>query len=175
MLIVADIMTTEVFSVRSSAKVTQAIALMQAKHVRSLIVEKAVQSGAYGLLTERDIVYKVTAQSLDPDHVTVGEIMHTPCLVVSPSLTLNEIAKRFEQGNTQRAAVVVQNQLIGIVSVTDIVMKSNVSAVELPHDWAERVEVALRHKQLCWGDACELEAESRVAYKILTALQPEEE
>ena len=175
MLTVADIMTTEVFSVRSSAKVTQAIALMQAKHVRSLIVEKAVQSGAYGLITERDIVYKVTAQSLDPDHVTVGEIMHTPCLVVSPILVLNEVAKRFEQANAQRAAVVAQNQLVGIVSVTDIIMKSNVSAVELPHDWAERVEVALRHRQLCWGEACELEEESKVAYKILTVLQPEEE
>jgi len=40
MLTVANIMTTEVFTIRSSAKVTQAIALMQEKQVRSLIVER---------------------------------------------------------------------------------------------------------------------------------------
>ena len=33
MLTVTDIMTTDVCTIRSSAKVTQAIALMQAKHV----------------------------------------------------------------------------------------------------------------------------------------------
>ncbi|NJM97649.1 MAG: CBS domain-containing protein, partial [Phormidesmis sp. RL_2_1] len=82
MLTVADIMTPKVFTIRSSAKVTQAIALMQKKQVRSLIVERESAGGAYGILTERDIVYAVTAKCADPNNIMVCEIMKRPCTVV---------------------------------------------------------------------------------------------
>ena len=172
MLTVANIMTSEVFTIRSSAKVTQAIALMQAKHVRSLIVEKTTQNGAYGIITARDIVYQVAAKSVDPANIMVCEIMRSPCITVEPGLTLVEVAKRFAEAAIQRAPVVVDGQLVGVVSVTDIIMKSNIEAVDLPRNWSQQVEVALRHRRLCWGEACDLEKESELARGILEELQP---
>lgn len=172
MLTAADIMTTDVFTIRSSAKVTQAIALMQEKRVRSLIVEQAVQGGAYGIVTERDIVYKVMAKSADPLHVMVCEIMASNCIPIEPSLSLLAVAKRFAEANIQRAPVVAEGKLVGMLSITDIIMKSNVETVELPADWAHQVEVALRHKKLCWGDDCQIEAESAIAREVLEELSP---
>jgi len=171
MLTVAEIMTTDVFTIRSSAKVVQAIALMQEKKVRSLIVEKASQNGAYGILTERDIVYKVTAKSADPFNIMVGEIMNTPCIVVEPTLSLSEVAKRFLDEGIQRAPVIKDGRLVGVVSITDIIIKSNIDTVELPRDWSHRVEVALRHQRLCWGKACDLEQESEAVSEILEELR----
>lgn len=172
MLTVADIMTTDVVTIRSSAKVTQAIALMQEKQVRSLIVEQAVKGGAYGIITERDIVYKVMAKSIDPLHMMVCEIMQSNCIPIAPTLSLLAAAKCFAKENIHRAPVVDQGRLLGILSITDIIMKSDVKTVELPADWAHKVEVALRHKRLCWGEDCQLEAESTVAREVLEELSP---
>ena len=172
MLNVSNIMSTEVFTIRSSAKVTQAIALMQTKKVRSLIVEKAVKGGVYGIITERDIIYEVTAESADPAHVMVCEIMKSPCITVGPSLSITAVAQRFAEAGIHRAPVVQNNELIGVVSITDIIRNSNVDDLDLPDDWPQKIEAALRHRRLCWGEECDLDQESEVGYEILKELQP---
>lgn len=171
MLTVADMMTREVFTIRSSAKVAQAIALMQSKQVRSLIVERAVKSGAYGILTAKDIVHKVTAKSIDPTKVMVCEVMRHPCLSVSSTLSLPALARCFEQANRRRAAVIEHDQLLGIISVSDIVMKSNLEAIELPSDLFDQIETALRHSQLSWIESDQFKGESEVALEILERLR----
>ncbi len=171
MLTAADIMSTEVFTVRSSAKVTQAIALMQKNNVRSLVVERAVQGGTYGIVTERDVVYKVVASAADPLHTMVCEIMNNPCVVVDTSLSLLEIARRFRTAGIQRAPVVDAGELVGVVSISDIIAETDVTALNLPDDWAESVETALRHKRLCWGDECQLQEEREVALEVLGELR----
>ncbi|KPQ34960.1 MAG: CBS domain [Phormidesmis priestleyi Ana] len=171
MLTVANIMTTEVFTIRSSAKVTQAIALMQEKQVRSLIVEREVKGGAYGIVTERDIVYGVTAKSADPTKVMVCEIMKKPCVTVEPDLSISAVANRFLEAGIQRAPVVQADQLLGIVSITDIIMKSNIETVQLPSDLFEQIEVALRHNRLSWNKDNQLEQESKIALEVLKELR----
>lgn len=170
MLTVADIMTREVVTIRSSAKVTQAIALMQKHKVRSLIVERAVQGGAYSILTARDIVYGVTAKSADPTSIMVCEIMTTPCIAVEPQLSLPAVAKHFLTQNIKRAPVIKNNQLLGVVSITDIIMKSNIDVFELPADLSQRIEVALRHSRLSWVENHQLEQESEIAWEVLEEL-----
>ena len=56
-----DIMTTEVVTIRGSATVAEAVALMKERHLRSLIVEPRTENDPYGMITETDIVYKVGA------------------------------------------------------------------------------------------------------------------
>ena len=170
MLTVADVMTDDVFTIRSSAKVTQAIALMQEKQVRSLIVEQAAQGGVYGLITGQDIIYKVMARSADPLHMMVCEIMEGNCTTVEPTMSLLAVAKLFARETIQKAPVIQEKQLVGIISITDIIMRSNVETVELPLDWANGVENALRHKRLCWSEDCQLEEESVTARKVLEEL-----
>lgn len=170
MLTVADIMSSEVFTIRSSAKVIQAIALMQKNQVRSLIVEQEVKGGVYGILTERDIVYEVTAKSADPTRIMVGEIMKQPCIVVTPDLSLPAVAQRFAQANIQRAPVIEHNRLIGVVSISDIIMKSNLDTVTLPGDLSTQIEVALRHHRLGWNENNQLEQESQVALGVIAKL-----
>jgi predicted transcriptional regulator len=52
----AEIMTTNVFTIDSLATVADAIALMQDKKVRCLIVQPG-EDNAYGIVTETDIIY----------------------------------------------------------------------------------------------------------------------
>ena len=81
MLKAVDIMTEHVIVIRDSATVAQAIALMQLKKIRALIVELSERPVTYGIITERDIVYKVTALDQDPTTILVHEIMRQPVLL----------------------------------------------------------------------------------------------
>ncbi|MBD0301742.1 MAG: CBS domain-containing protein, partial [Tolypothrix sp. T3-bin4] len=66
MMKAADIMTKEVVTIRGSATVAEAVALMKKNGLRALIVERRHDQDAYGLVTETDIVYNVAAYGKDP-------------------------------------------------------------------------------------------------------------
>lgn len=120
----SDIMTTEVVTIRGSATVAEAVTTMKEKRLRALIVATRTDEDAYGMVTETDIAYKVAAYGKDPKNVRVYEIMTKPCISVNPNLGVEYIARLF--ANTQiRRAPVIQEKLLGIVSITDIITKSN--------------------------------------------------
>ena len=121
---VADIMTSEVVTVRSSAKISAAISLIQQRNIQALIVDKINDSDAYGIVTAGDIVAKVIAFGKDPSAVRVFEVMTKPCIVVPPDLGVEYVARLFAQARLRRAPV-VEGRLLGVVSITDILRKSD--------------------------------------------------
>ncbi|NEQ46460.1 MAG: CBS domain-containing protein [Leptolyngbya sp. SIOISBB] len=132
MLTIADIMTEEVQVIDRLATVADAIVQMQTHGVRSLIVDRPSPDLPYGVLTERDVVYKVFARNLDPDRVRVQDIMRQPCIALEPHITLREAALVMSDAGIQRAPVIQAGELLGIVSVTDLVMKGYVASTLLP-------------------------------------------
>lgn len=119
-----EIMTTEVVTVSGSATVADAVALLKDKGLRALIVEPRYDGDPYGMLSETDIVYKVAAHGYDPKKMYVYEIMTKPCIVVNPELGAEYVARLFANTRIRRAPV-IQNGLLGIVSVSDILKKSD--------------------------------------------------
>lgn len=119
-----DIMTQEVATVHGSASVAEAVKLMKLKGLRSLVVDRRNDEDAYGLVTEADITNKVVAYGKDPKDVRVSEVMTKPCVVINPDLAIEYVARLFAQTGIDRAPV-IRGDLIGIISVTDILMKSD--------------------------------------------------
>ena len=119
-----DIMTKEVVTIRACATVATAVGLMKEKGLRALVVDRGHENDAYGIVTETDIVYKVTAYAKDPKQVRVYEIMSKPCIVVDPDLSVEYVARLFANTGIRRAPV-IRVQLLGIISVTDILRKSD--------------------------------------------------
>ena len=119
---VKDIMTKAVVTIAGDAAVADAVKLMIDKHVRALVVEARGEDDAYGIVTETDIVYKVLAYDKDPKVVKVHEIMTKPCVVVNPNLGVKYCARLFANVGIRRAPV-IQQELLGIVTVTDILRK----------------------------------------------------
>ena len=105
------------------AKVAEAVRLMREQHLRDLVVEPGSRKDAYGIVTETDIVYKVTAYGKDPNKVCVHEIMTKPCIVVNPDLNVEYVARLFANHRIRRAPV-IKKKLLGIVSVTDIMRQT---------------------------------------------------
>lgn len=124
MMKVKDIMTEKVVTISGSATVAEAVNVMKEKGIRALIVERRDEDDPYGIISETDIVYKVAAFGSDPKELRVFEIMTKPCITVAPNLGVEYLARLFANARLRRAPV-VQGRLLGIVSVSDILRKSD--------------------------------------------------
>jgi len=118
-----DIMQTEVATVLPELSIQDAAALMRHQGVRSLVVEKDSEDDAYGLITYADIVTKVLAHGIDPAEIRVDEIMTKPLIVVNASLKVEMIARLFAHHRVGHAPVIEDHKLVGIVSMTDLVVE----------------------------------------------------
>ncbi|BAZ51199.1 CBS domain-containing protein [Nostoc sp. NIES-4103] len=168
-----DIMTKDVVTIRGSATVAEAVGLMKEKRIRALVVDRRHDDDAYGIVTETDIVYKVIAYGKDPKQIRVYEIMSKPCIVVNPELGVEYVARLFANIGIHRAPV-IQGKLLGIISITDILTKSNF--VETPRALLleERIQKAIEEaRAICtehgayskacavaWDEVEELQAEA---------------
>ncbi|MEL6136314.1 MAG: CBS domain-containing protein [Cyanobacteria bacterium J06628_6] len=119
-----EIMTADVVTISGSATVADAVKLMKDKGLRALIVERRTEEDPYGMVTETDIIYKVAAYGHDPKTLRVYEIMTKPCIVVPPELGVEYVARLFAQTRIRRAPV-VRGRLLGVISITDILRKSD--------------------------------------------------
>ena len=119
-----DIMTANVVTISGSATVAEAVKLMKDKGLRALIVDRRSDSDPYGIVTETDIVYKVAAFGHDPKQMRVYEIMTKPCVVVNPDLGVEYVARLFANTRIRRAPV-VKGKLLGVISISDILNKSD--------------------------------------------------
>jgi CBS domain-containing protein len=124
MMTAAEIMTKQVVTIRGSATIAEAVELMKEKNLRALIVEPRSASDPYGMITETDVIYKVVAYGHDPKQMRVYEIMTKPCVVVNPELGVEYVARLFAQSRIRRAPV-IKGELLGIISVSDILRKSD--------------------------------------------------
>ncbi|GAB4535535.1 MAG: CBS domain-containing protein [Pleurocapsa sp.] len=119
-----EIMTRDVVTVSGSATVAEAVKLMKDKSLRALIVERRGDWDSYGIVTETDIIYKVAAYGHDPKKMRVYEIMTKPCITVNPHLGVEYVARLFANTGIRRAPV-IKDKLLGIISVSDILKKSD--------------------------------------------------
>lgn len=119
-----DIMTKDVATISGSATIAEAVKIMKDKGLRALIVDRRSDSDPYGIITETDVVYKVAAFGHDPKQMRVYEIMTKPCIIVNPDLGVEYVARLFANTRIRRAPV-VKGALLGIISISDILKKSD--------------------------------------------------
>ena len=171
MLFVKDIMTKPVVVIHGAATVENAIWLMRTKRVRSLIVENSDDPDSYGILTERDIVYKVIAKGSSSHFVRVDSIMRHPCIRIPMNATLQEAAQIFSATRIHRAPVIENRQLLGIISLTDILMKGHPGAISRD-ELSQRVQTALQHARIIDDENAQIQQECNIAWQILEDMQP---
>ena len=77
-----------------------------------------------GMITERDILKKVSAQNKNPDEVAARDIMSSPLVTVKAIDSIETAAMAMVNNNVKRLVVMEQDgSATGILSVTDITKK----------------------------------------------------
>jgi CBS domain-containing protein len=104
---------------------TVATALERMRHVdtKSLIVRKRHANDEYGVVLISDIARQVLAKDRAPDRVNIYEIMSKPVVTVAPDMDIRYCARLFARFDLSRAPVVDAGEVVGIVSLTDLVIK----------------------------------------------------
>lgn len=115
-------MTKKVLVVRLGSPVLDVAKLMKKHRVGSIVVvDNDNGNRAKGIITERDIVYKILALKKDPYKIQVDEVMSRPLKVVKPETTVEDAAKAMRENSIKRLPVVNEkSELVGLVSEGDI-------------------------------------------------------
>ncbi len=75
-----------------------------------------------GIITERDICYKVVALGKDPTKATVDDIMTKSLITAHMDDTISEVSRRMGLAKIKQIPIVDNNKtLVGIISSTDLV------------------------------------------------------
>ena len=120
-MLVKDVMVRDVVTISPFATLREAMSLMKRRGIKSLVVDKNHDHDAYGLLTYTNIVKTVIAESGDIDLLNVYDICAKPALTLGQSLAVRHAAEIMTQHRLKRILVVDDNQLVGLVTMNDMV------------------------------------------------------
>ena len=137
-----------VFTSRSNT-IKEAAQIMRDYHVGDLVVidEHKSRRVPCGIITDRDIVVGVVAKDVDPNAVTVGELMGSELVVGRDTDELSTTAEVMRAKGVRRMPVVnAQGELVGIVTADDIVdqLAQSLTAVAATASVQQRREAVLR-------------------------------
>jgi CBS domain-containing protein len=118
MVFVRDAMTRDVVVIDPERTILDAARRMAAKKITALVVVR--QGRPIGLVTDRDILWKVTSAGKDPAKVLVRDVMNVPVATVSPMTTLRAAARAMLDKNTRWLVVTRLDKVEGILTATDL-------------------------------------------------------
>jgi CBS domain-containing protein len=110
-----------VHMITPESSVLEAARIMVEKDVGSLVVCEN-QDDPVGIVTERDMLRKVTAVRADPNALNVRSIMSAPLVTAPPETSIGDAAKMMIENHVKRLVVVDEaGTLHGLITMTDIV------------------------------------------------------
>ena len=115
---VAEAMRKNIVIVNEDVSVTEASMNMRKKGEGCAIILKL--NKPFGIVTERDVTWKVAGNGLDPKNVKVSEVMSTPLITIDPDADLMDAAKLMAKNNIRRLVVVRGGSLQGVLRASDI-------------------------------------------------------
>ncbi len=120
---VKDLMRRDIATIDFNSNIKDAATIMRNKKVGYAIVLK--DNVPVGIITERDITWKIVAEGLDIYQTNVYEVASSPLISVDPDADLSAAADLMEKYNIRRLPVIKDNKLYGIITATDIVKHFN--------------------------------------------------
>jgi CBS domain-containing protein len=110
-----------VVTIAPEQNIIEACRLMREKNVGCLLAVDGEQ--LRGILTDRDIALKVTAEKKDPQQTTVREIMTTNPTRIAVSKTLHDLTALMHSRHVRRVPIVDGGEkVIGMITLDDLLM-----------------------------------------------------
>ena len=116
--LVSDIMSKDVVTISADATMAEVAKVMGEKHIGSLVILE--KDEPKGIVTERDLLSKVLAKSLDPAKVKVKDVMSSPLITIRPTAKIKEVAQTMIE-KKGRLVVLRDGKLAGIITASDLI------------------------------------------------------
>lgn len=120
---VRDVMTPDVRWVTPEQTLEDAAKLMRDLDVGSLPVLQGRELN--GMITDRDLAVRATAEGRDPRGTRVAEVMTREALCIFDDQTVDEAAEFMQREQVRRLPVVSRSrELVGIVALGDLAVEA---------------------------------------------------
>ena len=108
----------EIATVTEQDTTLAASQLMRERHIGSVIVLRG--TAVVGIFTERDVLYRVVANSKDPAQTRVGEVMTAPVNSCESATSLSDCAQIMTGKRLRHMPVIDNGELCGVITSGDI-------------------------------------------------------
>jgi len=119
-MLVENVMRKNVTTIKPYATLKEALELMKQNNLKALVVDKSSPSDAYGLITNTQILKAILAEDGDIELVNVYDVYKKPAFSVSKKIDVKYAAKTMIEHNIKRVVVTDNNELEGVLSLTDL-------------------------------------------------------
>jgi CBS domain-containing protein len=125
---VRDIASTTFVSLDEDTLVAEAAKTLYKQETCTLIVthydSTSRQRIPIGIVTERDIIFRVVAQNKGPFKVTLKDIMSSPIITIDSDKSAKDALAVLKQNGINRLPVVNKGNLIGLITTEMIARKT---------------------------------------------------
>ncbi|MBS3153369.1 CBS domain-containing protein [Candidatus Woesearchaeota archaeon] len=118
--LVRDIMTYKVQISNKQESIFNIARMMYGRKIGSVVVVEGPKP--IGIITERDLAYKVVANNIQPKVATAKDIMTSPLISIRPGDNIYYAYKIMNDKGIKKLTVVDENgNLVGILTQTDMI------------------------------------------------------
>ena len=132
---IAEIMTEKLETIIITGSAQDAAKKMSDKDVSSLVVTDN-NNKPVGIITERDLVRKVSVKDVNSSNVLIKDILSSPLVTIDSKLTIERAADTMVNNKVRHLLVVDNNNInrpIGVITATDFAsyLKENIDMDEV--------------------------------------------
>ena len=132
---IAEIMTEKLETIIITGSAQDAAKKMSDKDVSSLVVTDN-NNKPVGIITERDLVRKVSVKDVNSSNILIKDILSSPLVTIDSKLTIEGAADTMVNNKVRHLLVVDNNNInrpVGVITATDFAsyLKANIDMDEV--------------------------------------------
>lgn len=116
--IVRGIMTKTVITVDKDQSIHDAAKIMSEKQIGCIVVMD--EGKPVGIATERDILQRLVAKSLDASEVKMRDITSKPLIIINGNMPIVNAIRVMQKNNIRHLPIIEKGKLVGIVTQRDL-------------------------------------------------------
>ena len=128
---VREIMETNVVILDETTSVSAAAGIMKTKGISSVLVKDHHSDAIKGIVTERDILYRVVAQAKGTFKVNLSSIMSSPLVTIEKETPCIEAIMIMRKKELRRLPVIDKGNVVGIVTLMSLVGNMPIRNIDL--------------------------------------------
>lgn len=142
-----EIAETDLVVLHESTTVGNAAKVMKNKAVSSVLVSTDDSKKPIGIVTERDMLYRVLADNVGPFKAILREVMSSPLITVDETASVMDAIILMRNKGIRRLPVTYDDTIVGILTLRSVVGNSFGKNIELAD--VELPDKITQYKVLC--------------------------
>lgn len=126
-----EVADTDLVVLDESTTVGYAAKVMKNNAISSVLVSRDDSKQPVGIVTERDMLYRVVADNIGPFKATLGEVMSSPLVTADGTTSVLDAVILMRKKGIRRLPITKEGAIMGILTLRSVVGNSFSKNIEL--------------------------------------------